>query len=97
MCGWSSLRVLEGEGCLSPPEFLRELILLVSQTFLLSKDREVDWIQILHEGRDDYAGRRDRFLRYIKNPEALAELTVDPLADDPNVGSHVPILICLTS
>lgn len=24
-------------------------------------------------------------LKYIKHPEALAELTVDPLADDPNV------------
>ncbi|KAF4124219.1 TBC1 domain family member 5, partial [Geosmithia morbida] len=52
--------------------------------FLLSKDQGDGWKTALHRGRDDYSRRRDEFLKYIKHPEALAELAVDPLADEPN-------------
>ncbi|KAK2594117.1 hypothetical protein QQS21_008172 [Conoideocrella luteorostrata] len=52
--------------------------------FLLSpKESETSWMQALEDGRRDYQERRNHFLRYIQHPEALAELTVDPLADDP--------------
>lgn len=41
------------------------------------------WSQLLREKRELYSERRDHFLRFIKHPESLAELTTDPLADDP--------------
>ncbi|KJK77608.1 hypothetical protein H634G_07347 [Metarhizium anisopliae BRIP 53293] len=52
-------------------------------TFLLStKGRITSWADALEEGRKDYQERRDHFLKFIRHPEALTELTVDPLADD---------------
>lgn len=43
------------------------------------------WTGTLRQGRKDYAALQERLLKYIKHPEALAEVTVDPLADDPDV------------
>lgn len=37
------------------------------------------------DGREAYSTRRHHFLKYIEHPEALTELAVDPLADDPEV------------
>ncbi|KAF7563804.1 hypothetical protein G7046_g309 [Stylonectria norvegica] len=55
------------------------------KTFLLSREStETSWSQFLYHGRTLYAEQRDHFLKFIKRPEALAELTVDPLADDPD-------------
>jgi TBC1 domain family protein 5 len=59
-----------------------------AKVFLLSKDGddiELSWSQLLREKRELYSERRDHFLRFIKHPESLAELTIDPLADDPKV------------
>ncbi|KAK1245127.1 hypothetical protein MKX08_004756 [Trichoderma sp. CBMAI-0020] len=56
------------------------------KVFLLSKDgdaTELSWSRLLREKRELYSERRDHFLRFIKHPESLAELTIDPLADDP--------------
>ncbi|KAM0559566.1 hypothetical protein ACHAPJ_004090 [Fusarium lateritium] len=54
------------------------------QTFLLSTTAEgLSWSQVLEDGRRLYAERRDHFLKYIKHPEALAELNIDPLTEDP--------------
>ncbi|KAG5981763.1 hypothetical protein E4U55_002592 [Claviceps digitariae] len=54
------------------------------QTFLLSaKTSFSSWMEALESGRRDYQERRDHLLKYIQHPEALAELAVDPLADDP--------------
>ena len=58
----------------------------VFQMFLLSDDKSSDWSQALEAGRTDYQSKREHFLRFIEHPEALAELTIDPLADDPDVG-----------
>ncbi|KAL7946231.1 RabGAP/TBC [Trichoderma barbatum] len=54
--------------------------------FLLSKDGDdgkPNWSQSLREKRELYGERRDHFLKFINHPEALTELTIDPLADDP--------------
>ncbi|TWU76716.1 hypothetical protein ED733_002931 [Metarhizium rileyi] len=52
--------------------------------FLLSAEGQVaNWAEALEQGRKDYEERRDHFLNFIRHPEALNELTVDPLADDP--------------
>jgi len=40
---------------------------------------------MLLESRNSYSTLRDHYLKYIKHPEQLAELAVDPLADDPEV------------
>ncbi|PTB67452.1 RabGAP/TBC [Trichoderma citrinoviride] len=53
------------------------------KVFLLSKDGEASWSQSLRQKRELYSERRDHFLKFINHPEALAELTIDPLADDP--------------
>ncbi|EHK47940.1 uncharacterized protein TrAtP1_000648 [Trichoderma atroviride] len=56
------------------------------KVFLLSRDgdaTELSWSQLLREKRELYSEDRDHFLRFIKHPESLAELTIDPLADDP--------------
>ncbi|KAL7822458.1 RabGAP/TBC [Trichoderma gracile] len=56
------------------------------KVFLLSKDGEDSksyWSQSLREKRELYSERRDHFLKFINHPEALTELTIDPLADDP--------------
>ncbi|KAK7422867.1 hypothetical protein QQZ08_009316 [Neonectria magnoliae] len=43
----------------------------------------MSWSQALDEGRRLYAEKREHFLKFIQHPEALVELTIDPLADDP--------------
>ncbi|QUC19438.1 uncharacterized protein UV8b_03679 [Ustilaginoidea virens] len=54
------------------------------KAFLLSSvDSAKSWEQALEQGRKDYQKHREYFLRYIQHPEALAELAVDPLTDDP--------------
>ncbi|CAK7207909.1 hypothetical protein SEUCBS139899_010724 [Sporothrix eucalyptigena] len=55
------------------------------KTFLLFRDDEAaaDRNLILREAREDYEALRGSYMRFIKHPERLAELTVDPLADDP--------------
>ncbi|KAJ4858917.1 rab-GTPase-TBC domain-containing protein [Trichoderma breve] len=56
------------------------------KVFLLSKDGDStkpSWSQSLREKRESYSERRDHFLKFINHPEALTELTIDPLADDP--------------
>lgn len=45
----------------------------------------MSWSQALDEGRRLYTEKREHFLKFIQHPEALAELTIDPLADDPDV------------
>ncbi|RDA92803.1 hypothetical protein CP533_0800 [Ophiocordyceps camponoti-saundersi (nom. inval.)] len=40
-------------------------------------------VQALEDGRRDYDQRRSHFLNFIEHPEALAQLAVDPLTDDP--------------
>ncbi|KAG8416724.1 hypothetical protein J3458_007287 [Metarhizium acridum] len=53
--------------------------------FLMSiEGRITSWADALEEGRKDYQERRDHFLKFIRHPKALTELTVDPLADDPD-------------
>ncbi|KAI0128947.1 WD repeat domain-containing protein [Xylariales sp. AK1849] len=41
-----------------------------------------DWSHALLESRSTYASLRDHFLKYIKHPEYLANVSTDPLADD---------------
>ncbi|KAI9166834.1 TBC1 domain family member [Paramyrothecium foliicola] len=54
------------------------------KAFLLSKEKSWEsWHQRLRTSRKGYARQREHFLKYIKHPEALAEVTIDPLADDP--------------
>ncbi|KAM0204657.1 hypothetical protein ACHAPI_000424 [Fusarium lateritium] len=54
------------------------------KTFLLSTAAEgLSWSQVLDNGREFYTEQRDHFLKYIKHPEALAELNIDPLTEDP--------------
>ncbi|GAB0132632.1 hypothetical protein EsDP_00001061 [Epichloe bromicola] len=54
------------------------------KVFMLStKGSLSSWMEALEDGRRAYQKRRVHFLKYIQHPEALAELTVDPLADDP--------------
>lgn len=65
-----------------------------AKVFLLSKDgdgAELSWSQLLREKRELYSERRDHFLRFIKHPESLTELTIDPLADDPKVSSSLRV------
>ncbi|KAK4074856.1 uncharacterized protein Triagg1_5005 [Trichoderma aggressivum f. europaeum] len=57
-----------------------------AKIFLLSKDGDntkIGWSRSLREKRESYNERRDHFLKFINHPEALTELTIDPLADDP--------------
>lgn len=61
-----------------------------TKTFLLSGQAE-SWQRALYDGRKLYEDHRDRLLKFIKHPEALAELTIDPLADDPDVSSSAPL------
>ncbi|TQW06688.1 TBC domain-containing protein [Cordyceps javanica] len=42
------------------------------------------WIQTLRHTRETYTERRDHFLKFIRHPEALAEISSDPLNDDPD-------------
>ncbi|KAM0334274.1 hypothetical protein ACHAQA_001296 [Verticillium albo-atrum] len=58
---------------------------LKCQIFLLFQSTSVEsWSQLLAETRDDYTERCEHFLKFIKHPEELANVTVDPLADDPD-------------
>jgi TBC1 domain family protein 5 len=59
---------------------------LLSQAFLLFQNTDAaDWSHILLEARNTYSALREHYLKYIKHPELLAELSLDPLADDPDV------------
>lgn len=56
------------------------------ETFLLFQDTDISvWTQTIRDAREQYAGKREHFLKFIEHPESLAQLTVDPLADDPEV------------
>ena len=56
------------------------------KAFLLFHDAApANWSHILLETRNTYSTLRDHYLKYIKHPEQLAELSLDPLADDPEV------------
>ncbi|RCI17246.1 hypothetical protein L249_2143 [Ophiocordyceps polyrhachis-furcata BCC 54312] len=57
------------------------LVALICKMFLLST--RAGLAQALEEGRRDYEQRRNHFLNFIEHPEALAQLAVDPLTDDP--------------
>ncbi|ORY69699.1 rab-GTPase-TBC domain-containing protein [Pseudomassariella vexata] len=43
-----------------------------------------NWSHALLESRSTYASLKDHFLKYIRHPEYLANVSVDPLADDPD-------------
>lgn len=62
------------------------LTLRAVKTFLLFQDTDISaWTQTIRDVREQYAGRREHFLKFIEHPESLTQLTVDPLADDPEV------------
>lgn len=54
---------------------------------MLFRDEEsaADRSLILREAREEYEAMRGSYMRFIKHPERLAEMTDDPLADDPEV------------
>ncbi|KAK1751723.1 TBC1 domain family member 5 [Echria macrotheca] len=53
--------------------------------FLLFRDAApAQWPLILGESRSLYESLCERHLRFIRHPEQLAELSFDPLADDPD-------------
>ena len=55
------------------------------KVFLLFRDSAPsDWSAILAEARSSYAAFRDQYLRYIKHPDQLSGLPLDPLADVPD-------------
>ncbi|KAI3400933.1 hypothetical protein diail_1140 [Diaporthe ilicicola] len=55
------------------------------KAFLLFKDvSSANWSHVLHENRNSYSSLREHYLKYIKHPELLNELSLDPLADDPD-------------
>jgi hypothetical protein len=63
-----------------------------AKVFLLSKEGDamgLSWSHLLRVKRELYSERRDHFLRFIKHPESLTELTIDPLADDPKVSRNL--------
>ncbi|KAJ4392411.1 hypothetical protein N0V85_007078, partial [Neurospora sp. IMI 360204] len=52
---------------------------------LLFRDSPTEkWADILSGCRSSYTSIHEKHLRFIKHPELLAELPVDPLADDPD-------------
>ncbi|KAK3401238.1 RabGAP/TBC [Sordaria brevicollis] len=52
---------------------------------LLFRDSPTEkWAEILSGCRSSYTFIHEKHLRYIKHPELLAEVPVDPLADDPD-------------
>lgn len=64
------------------------------QTFLLFQETGADsWIQTLRHTRETYTERRDHFLKFIRHPESLAEISSDPLNDDPEVSPPMPIYV----
>ncbi|ROT35718.1 WD repeat domain-containing protein [Sodiomyces alkalinus F11] len=53
--------------------------------FLLFQDvQPSSWSRILAEARQDYAQHSECFLRFTRHPEELANVAIDPLADDPD-------------
>ncbi|KAL2130852.1 hypothetical protein VTI74DRAFT_5856 [Chaetomium olivicolor] len=42
------------------------------------------WPELARESRASYNAMREQHLRFIRHPEQLAALTIDPLADDPD-------------
>lgn len=57
-----------------------------SQTFLLFQNTEIsEWSRYLAESRSFYSEQGDHFLKFIKHPEELAKVAIDPLTDDPKV------------
>ncbi|KAK2011449.1 WD repeat domain-containing protein [Colletotrichum eremochloae] len=54
------------------------------KAFLLLQDvNPSDWLHGVSELRSYYSQRRDHFLKFIKHPEELAKVAIDPLTDDP--------------
>lgn len=47
-----------------------------------------NWSHVLLENRNTYSTLRKHYLKYIKHPELLNELSLDPLADDPDVRTN---------
>lgn len=61
------------------------------KAFLLGQGSGLSsWSHALLESRSTYSSLRDHFLKYIKHPEYLANVSSDPLADDADVSSHAP-------
>ncbi|KAK2605142.1 hypothetical protein N8I77_008005 [Diaporthe amygdali] len=55
------------------------------KAFLLFQDVNLaNWSHVLLENRNSYSSLREHHLKYIKHPELLNELSLDPLADDPD-------------
>ncbi|KAM7202104.1 TBC1 domain family member 5 [Naviculisporaceae sp. PSN 640] len=55
------------------------------KAFLLFRDEApANWSKILRESRDFYSLVCAEHLRFIKHPEQLTALSIDPLADDPD-------------
>ncbi|KAH7329156.1 rab-GTPase-TBC domain-containing protein [Stachybotrys elegans] len=52
--------------------------------FLSHGEATDDWLHVLRQGRALYTKQRHHLLRFIEHPETLAELTIDPLTDDPS-------------
>lgn len=55
------------------------------KAFLLFRDEPaIRWAEMLRESRNSYSSICAQYLRFIKHPEQLAALSIDPLADDPD-------------
>ncbi|KAK4123747.1 RabGAP/TBC [Parathielavia appendiculata] len=55
------------------------------KAFLLWRDAPAEqWPELARESRAAYSAICGQHLRYIRHPEQLAALTIDPLADDPD-------------
>lgn len=55
------------------------------KAFLLFEDVDAsNWSHVLLENRNSYSALREHHLKYIKHPELLNQLSLDPLADDPD-------------
>ncbi|KAG6310129.1 hypothetical protein E4U44_005901 [Claviceps purpurea] len=75
-------RAVRNNGCSSP--CLVGCRSVCWKVFLLStKASQSSWIEAVEGSRLDYQASRDHLLKYIQHPEALNELAIDPLADDP--------------
>lgn len=46
------------------------------------------WQDLLDESRQTYSAYKAAYLKYIDHPEELADVVLDPLTDDPDVGFH---------
>ncbi|KAK0722744.1 rab-GTPase-TBC domain-containing protein [Lasiosphaeria miniovina] len=59
------------------------------KAFLLFQHAPTDqWPHMLRELRGSYTSVSDQHLRFIRHPKQLADLSFDPLADDPNSPWH---------